>query len=78
MGNYMSVTTKECENCTAHYYDKTQSRQANFNHATPQTRKLGLRYTETGVFGYDNVCFARTKDADLCTEAVSFMALTDI
>ena len=35
MGNYMSVTTKECDNCTAHYYDKTQSKQANFNHATP-------------------------------------------
>ena len=78
MGYYMSVTGNECESCTTQYYDKSSSSTANFNHATPQTRTLGPLYTETGLFGFDDVCFARSEDADLCANTVYFMEVTDV
>ena len=78
MGYFMSVTGNQCENCTTQYYDKDDSSTANFNHATPQTRTLGPLYTETGLFGFDNVCFARSEDADLCANTVYFMEVTDV
>ena len=78
MGDYMSVTTKDCETCDTHYYDKTLSKSANFNHLVPQTRTVGPLYTETGLFGYDKVCFARSDDSDLCATNVFFMEVTSI